>query len=165
MPTDPKVTFQTNYGDIVVELSPEKAPKTVSNFLKYVSEGHYTNTLFHRVIKGFMIQGGGYDPEMIEKKAVHRVENEANNGLKNDRYTVAMARTSDPHSAGAQFFINSSDKNSFLNFTAPTRDGWGYCVFGKVVQGFEVVDKIAATPTGPGDKPKENVVISAATVQ
>ena len=160
-----KVQLQTTQGAIVIELDAEKAPKTVENFLSYVRKGHYDNTVFHRVIKNFMIQGGGFEPGMKQKDTDAPIENEAGNGLKNDRYTVAMARTNAPHSATAQFFINVAD-NSFLNHTAPTASGWGYAVFGKVVSGNDVVDKIKAVKTGRkgfhDDVPKEDVVIEKA---
>ncbi|HMS06894.1 MAG TPA: peptidylprolyl isomerase [Burkholderiaceae bacterium] len=156
-----------NYGDIVLELDDAKAPKSVANFLDYVRKGHYDRTVFHRVIDGFMIQGGGFEPGMTQKPTGAPIENEANNGLKNDNYTVAMARTSAPHSATAQFFINVKN-NDFLNFTAPTAQGWGYAVFGKVVEGKDVVDKIRKVATGSrgghGDVPKEDVVIEKAVV-
>jgi peptidyl-prolyl cis-trans isomerase B (cyclophilin B) len=159
------VTLHTNQGDITLELDAAKAPETVRNFLAYVESGHYANTVFHRVIDGFMIQGGGFEPGMQQKPTQAPIKNEADNGLKNDRYTVAMARTSDPHSASAQFFINVAD-NDFLNHSAPNAQGWGYCVFGKVVKGQEVVDKIAGVKTGKkgfhGDVPLEDVVIQRA---
>ena len=157
--TKTMILMKTTKGDIKLELDAEKAPKTVANFLKYVESGHYTDTIFHRVISNFMIQGGGMTAGMNQKQAPHTVENEANNGLKNVRGSIAMARTSDPHSAGAQFFINVVD-NGFLDFTAPTRQGWGYCVFGKVVEGMNVVDAIRNVPTGPGDVPRETVTIT-----
>src|ERR1035437_7820477 len=138
------VILTTNHGIIKLELDAEKAPKTVENFLSYVRAGHYDGTIFHRVIEGFMVQGGGFEPGMRQKPANTTVENEAKNGLKNDNYTVAMARTSDPHSASAQFFINLKN-NSFLDY--PGQDGWGYCVFGKVVEGMDVVDKIKSVKT------------------
>ena len=154
-----------DHGVITLELDAEKAPKSVENFLRYVKKGHYDNTIFHRVIPGFMIQGGGFAPGMEQKPTDAEIENEANNGLKNNQYTVAMARTNAPHSATAQFFINVAD-NSFLNHTAPTASGWGYAVFGKVVSGSEVVDKIKAVKTGRkgfhDDVPKEDVVIEKA---
>lgn len=143
---NPVVLLETTEGDILIELYPEKAPKTVANFLMYVDEGFYNNTIFHRVIPGFMIQGGGMDARMHEKPNHEPVPNEADNGLKNERGAVAMARTSDPHSASSQFFINLTD-NAFLDFRAPTVDGWGYCVFGKVTEGMDVVDKIAKVKT------------------
>lgn len=159
------IRLQTNYGVISIELDPSKAPKTVENFLSYVRAGHYNNTIFHRVINGFMIQGGGFEPGMQQKPTQAPIENEANNGLKNDAYTIAMARTSDPHSATAQFFINVS-KNDFLNHSAPTPQGWGYCVFGKVVDGKDVVDKIkSVSTTRQGmhqDVPETEVIIEKA---
>ena len=157
----PSVTLKTNMGDIVVELYPEKAPKTVENFLQYAKSGFYNGTIFHRIINGFMIQGGGYDKNMEEKKTRAPVQNEAKNGLKNLPYTIAMARTPNPHSATAQFFINVSN-NRFLDY--PGQDGWGYAVFGKVIKGSEVVDKIKAVETGSGDVPVSAVVIESATV-
>lgn len=154
-----------DHGVITLELDEAKAPKSVANFLAYVKAGHYDNTVFHRVIKNFMIQGGGFEPGMKQKPTQAPVANEADNGLKNDKYTVAMARTSDPHSATAQFFINTVD-NDFLNFSAPTAQGWGYAVFGKVVQGQEVVDAIKAVPTTRkgfhDDVPRDDVVIEKA---
>ncbi|PTR06365.1 peptidyl-prolyl cis-trans isomerase A (cyclophilin A)/peptidyl-prolyl cis-trans isomerase B (cyclophilin B) [Nitrosospira sp. Nsp5] len=160
---NPQVEIKTNFGTIVLELYPDKAPKTVGNFLSYVKDGYYTGTVFHRVIPGFMIQGGGFDKTLRQKPARQPVENEAANGLRNEIGTVAMARTSDPHSASAQFFINVAN-NAFLNHTAPTPQGYGYTVFGKVVKGMEIVNKIADTPTGPAgpfpsDVPKVTVVI------
>ncbi len=153
------------YGVITLELDADKAPKSTANFLAYVGQGHYDQTIFHRVIDGFMIQGGGFDPQMKQKPTGEPIENEANNGLKNDCYTIAMARTQDPHSATAQFFINVSD-NGFLNHTAPSMQGWGYAVFGKVVSGTEVVDQIRGVKTGRSgfhdDVPKEPVVIEKA---
>ncbi len=167
MSTTPRVKLQTSMGDMVIQLDAEKAPKTVDNFLTYVKEGFYDGTIFHRVIGNFMIQGGGFEPSMKQKATHETVENEANNGLKNDRYTLAMARTSDPHSATAQFFINVAD-NDFLNFTAPTPNGWGYAVFGKVVEGTEVVDQIKGVKTGTKgfhqDVPTDDVIIEKATV-
>jgi peptidyl-prolyl cis-trans isomerase B (cyclophilin B) len=154
-----------NHGVLTLELDSAKAPKTVANFLAYVNQGHYNGTVFHRVIEDFMIQGGGFDADMKQKPADATVDNEANNGLKNQKYTVAMARTSDPHSAGAQFFINTKN-NDFLNHTAPSAQGWGYCVFGKVVGGTEIVDKLNDVATGRkgfhDDVPKEAVVIDKA---
>ncbi len=159
------VVLNTNHGKITIELDAEKAPKSVENFLAYVNSGHYDGTIFHRVIDGFMIQGGGFEPGMKQKSVNEPIENEAKNGLKNDAYTVAMARTSDPHSATAQFFINVGD-NDFLNY--PGSDGWGYCVFGKVTQGTEVVDAIRAVKTGRksmfSDVPLEDVIIEKAEV-
>ena len=167
MSTTPRVKLQTNQGDLIIELDAEKAPKTVENFLAYVNDGFFDGTVFHRVINNFMIQGGGFEPGMKQKPTRDPIENEANNGLKNDRYTLAMARTSDPHSATAQFFINVAD-NDFLNFTAPTPNGWGYTVFGKVVEGTEVVDQIKGVKTGNKgfhqDVPVEDVIIEKATV-
>ena len=164
--SNPKVELHiANYGVITLELDPGKAPKTVENFLKYVKKGHYDGTIFHRVIPGFMVQGGGFAPGMKEKPADASIENEAGNGLKNVNYSVAMARTQAPHSASAQFFINASD-NGFLNHSAPTAQGWGYAVFGKVVAGMDVVDKIKAVKTGRkgshDDVPNEDVVIEKA---
>ena len=154
-----------NHGVVTLELDQDKAPKSVANFLAYVNSGHYDNTVFHRVIKNFMIQGGGFEPGMKQKATQAPIANEADNGLKNAVYTVAMARTSDPHSATAQFFINTVD-NDFLDFKAPTAQGWGYAVFGKVVKGQDVVDAIRAVPTGQrgmhGDVPKDDVVIEKA---
>ena len=157
------ILMKTTKGDIKLELDATKAPKTVANFLKYVESGHYSGTIFHRVIGNFMIQGGGLTATMAEKKALNKVENEANNGLKNLRGTIAMARTSDPHSAGAQFFINVVD-NGFLDFKAPTQQGWGYCVFGKVIEGMDVVDAIRNVPTGSGDVPNETITITAVQI-
>ena len=152
-------------GVIKIELDAAKAPNSTANFLAYVNKGHYDRTIFHRVIPGFMIQGGGFEPGMTQKPTDKPIDNEANNGLKNNKYTLAMARTNDPHSATAQFFINVAD-NGFLNHTAPSAQGWGYAVFGKVIAGTEVVDKIAAVKTGQkgfhGDVPKEDVVIEKA---
>lgn len=142
----PEVLLETTSGDILVELYPEKAPKTVENFLRYVDEGFYDNTIFHRVIPGFMIQGGGMDAKMKEKPTHEPIENEATNRLKNERGAIAMARTGDPHSATAQFFINHAD-NDFLDHKVPAGDGWGYAVFGKVIDGMDVVDKIAKVKT------------------
>jgi peptidyl-prolyl cis-trans isomerase B (cyclophilin B) len=154
-----------DHGVITLELDAAKAPKTVANFLNYVNKGHYTGTVFHRVIPGFMVQGGGFATGMKQKPTDGEIENEAGNGLKNDKYTVAMARTSAPHSASAQFFINASD-NGFLNHTAPSASGWGYAVFGKVVSGKDVVDKIEAVKTGNkgghSDVPQTDVVIEKA---
>ncbi len=161
------VKLHTTHGVITLELDAAKAPLTVENFLSYVKSGHFTNTIFHRVIDSFMIQGGGFEPGMKQKPTGAQIKNEADNKLKNDNYTVAMARTSDPHSATAQFFINVSD-NNFLNHTAPTPQGWGYCVFGKVTAGTEVVDKIKGVKTGTRaghqDVPVEDVVIQKAEV-
>jgi peptidyl-prolyl cis-trans isomerase B (cyclophilin B) len=156
-----------NHGVITLELDAEKAPKSAENFLSYVKKGHYDNTVFHRVIPGFMVQGGGFEPGMVQKPTDAQIENEANNGLKNDLYTVAMARTNAPHSATAQFFINIAN-NGFLNHTAPSAQGWGYAVFGKVVSGTDVVDKIEGVKTGRkgfhDDVPLEDVIIEKAVV-
>lgn len=141
-----RVKLDTSLGDIVIDLDVEKAPASVENFLQYVADGHYDNTIFHRVIDGFMIQGGGFEPGMKQKNTRPPIRNEADNGLKNDSYTVALARTSDPHSASAQFFINVAN-NDFLNFRAATTEAYGYCVFGKIVEGREVVDKIKKVTT------------------
>jgi len=163
----PSVLLKTNHGDITLELDAAKAPKSVANFLAYIKSGHYDGTIFHRVIDNFMIQGGGMTAGMKQKSTLDQIENEANNGLKNDRGTIAMARTSDPHSATAQFFINVND-NDFLNHTAPTPQGWGYAVFGKVSNGMDVVDKIKKVKTGNAgyhqDVPTEDVVIEKASV-
>ncbi|WP_446424585.1 peptidylprolyl isomerase [Mailhella sp.] len=162
------VTLQTNKGDIVLELDAEKAPNTVKNFLDYAKSGFYDGTIFHRVIPGFMIQGGGFTEQMKQKATKDPIDNEANNGLKNDTYTIAMARTQAPHSATAQFFINVAN-NAFLNYSAPTMQGWGYAVFGKVVKGQDVVDSIARVRTGSHgfhqDVPVEPVVIKKAIVE
>lgn len=159
------IKLQTNLGTITLKLDAEKAPVTVKNFLQYVQDGHYDNTIFHRVINGFMIQGGGFAPGMKQKDTREQIENEAANGLKNKRGTIAMARTNDPHSATAQFFINVSD-NDFLDFKAPSGSGWGYCVFGEVVEGMDVVDKIKSVKTGNKgfhqDVPVEDVIIEKA---
>ncbi|MCO6426540.1 peptidylprolyl isomerase [Nitrosomonas communis] len=159
------IKLHTNYGVIAIELDQDKAPLTAQNFLNYVNSGHYDNTLFHRVIDGFMIQGGGYEPGMKQKETLAPIKNEAANGLKNDTYTVAMARTADVNSATSQFFINVKD-NNFLNYTAPTSQGFGYCVFGKVAEGQDVVDKIKKVKTGNyaghQDVPLEDVVITKA---
>ena len=161
------IKLHTNFGVIAIELDSEKAPLSAANFLAYAQAGHYDNTIFHRVIPGFMIQGGGFEPGMKQKPCKDPIKNEADNGLKNEAYTLAMARTSDPHSATAQFFINVAD-NGFLNYKAPTGNGWGYCVFGKVVEGSEVVDKIKDVKTGNAgghqDVPKEDVIIERAEV-
>jgi peptidyl-prolyl cis-trans isomerase B (cyclophilin B) len=161
------VKLNTNHGTIVLELNADKAPKTVANFLQYAKDGFYDGTIFHRVINGFMIQGGGMQPGMVEIQTRDPIQNEADNGLANARGTIAMARTPDPHSASAQFFINVAD-NDFLNFRAQTQDGWGYCVFGKVVEGMDVVDKIKGVETGNKgyhqDVPVEDVVIESVEV-
>jgi peptidyl-prolyl cis-trans isomerase B (cyclophilin B) len=159
------VKLHTNFGVIGIELNADKAPVTVANFLEYVKSGAFDNTIFHRVIDGFMIQGGGFEPGMKQKATLEPIKNEADNGLKNEKYTIAMARTSDPHSATAQFFINVGD-NSFLNHTAPTTQGWGYTVFGKVVEGTDVVDQIRKVKTGSRgmhqDVPMDDVIIKRA---
>ena len=161
------VKLHTNHGVITLELDAEKAPVTVANFLAYVEAGHYNNTVFHRVIDGFMIQGGGFEPGMNQKPTGEQIKNEADNGLKNDRGTIAMARTQAPHSATAQFFINIAD-NDFLNYRSPDLQGWGYCVFGKVTDGMDVVDAIRKVKTGSSgfhqDVPKEDVIIERAEV-
>ena len=162
-----QVKLTTSQGAITLKLDAEKAPKTVANFLAYVEAGHYDGTIFHRVIKNFMIQGGGMEPGMTQKKTNAPIENEAANGLKNKRGSVAMARTNDPHSATDQFFINTVD-NDFLDFKAASGQGWGYCVFGEVVEGMDVVDKIRAVATGNKgfhqDVPKEDVIIEKAEI-
>ena len=159
------IRLHTNHGVIALELDTERAPRSAENFLGYVKSGHYDNTVFHRVINGFMIQGGGFEPGMKQKPTGAPIENEARNGLKNARYTIAMARTSDPHSATAQFFINVAD-NDFLDHTAPNAQGWGYCVFGKVVDGTDVVDRIRKVTTGSKgmhqDVPLDDVIIEKA---
>jgi len=161
------VKLHTNHGVITLELDADKAPVTVENFLGYVKAGHYDNTVFHRVIDGFMIQGGGFEPGMKQKPTGEQIKNEADNGLKNDRGTIAMARTQAPHSATAQFFINVAD-NDFLNFRSPDLQGWGYCVFGRVTEGMDVVDSIRKVKTGSSgfhqDVPKEDVVIERAEI-
>lgn len=161
------VKLHTNFGVITLELNAEKAPATVANFLQYVQDGHYNNTIFHRVIPNFMIQGGGFEPGMKQKDCRAPIDNEAANGLKNKRGSVAMARTNDPHSATAQFFINVVD-NDFLDFRSPSGNGWGYCVFGQVTEGLEVLDAIKAVATGSKgfhqDVPKEDVIIERAEV-
>ena len=161
------VKLHTNHGVITLELDADKAPLTVANFLAYVESGHYNNTVFHRVIDGFMIQGGGFEPGMNQKPTGEQIKNEADNGLKNERGTIAMARTQAPHSATAQFFINVAD-NDFLNFRSPDLQGWGYCVFGRVTEGMDVVDSIRKVKTGSSgfhqDVPKEDVVIERAEV-
>ncbi len=161
-----KVRFETNFGSFTVELNEEKAPITCENFLTYVKEGFYDGTVFHRVIKGFMIQGGGLTKDFNEKETHAPIKNEASNGLRNDKFTIAMARTPDPHSATAQFFINTVD-NDYLNFRSETRDGWGYCVFGNVTEGTDTVEKIEKVKTGTmgyymRDVPKETVEIISA---
>ena len=167
MSTAPRVKMSTNQGDFIISLNAEKAPKTVANFLAYVKDGFFDGTIFHRVIDGFMIQGGGFEPGLKQKPTKAPVENEANNGLKNNKYTLAMARTSDPHSATAQFFINVAN-NDFLNHTAPTAQGWGYAVFGEVVEGQDVIDKMKGVPTANSgfhqNVPTNDVVITKAVV-
>ena len=162
------VVLNTNYGPITLELDNEHAPKTVDNFLTYAREGHYDNTIIHRVINGFMIQGGGFAPGMKQKDTHAPIKNEANNGLKNVTGSIAMARTNDPHSASAQFFINVAD-NDFLNFKSETPQGWGYAVFGKVTDGMDIVNKIKGVKTGSSgfhqDVPKEDVVIQSVTIK
>jgi peptidyl-prolyl cis-trans isomerase A (cyclophilin A)/peptidyl-prolyl cis-trans isomerase B (cyclophilin B) len=165
---DPQVELKTSLGTITLELYADKAPKTAESFLQYVKDGHFKGTIFHRVINGFMIQGGGFTTGFVQKKTRPPVQNEANNGLKNDVGTIAMARTSDPQSATAQFFINHKN-NDFLNYTAPTPQGWGYTVFGKVIKGLDVVNKIAALETGPAgpfqsDVPRKPVIIEDAGI-
>lgn len=166
--TAPQVKLHTSLGDVVIQLNPEKAPETVKNFLVYVNDGHYNGTIFHRVIPGFMAQGGGFTEKWDQKPTKAPVKNEADNGLLNKRGTLAMARTSDPQSATAQFFINYAD-NAFLDYKSPTPQGWGYAVFGEVVQGMDVVDKMATVPTGrggpmPTDVPQTPIVIQKASV-
>ena len=161
------IRLHTNHGAITIELDEAKAPETAKNFTAYVESGHYANTVFHRVIDSFMIQGGGFEPGMKQKPTQAPIKNEATNGLKNAKYTLAMARTSDPHSASAQFFINTKD-NDFLDHSSPTPQGWGYCVFGRVVEGMDVVDKIKAVKTGSSgfhqDVPVEDVLIERAEI-
>ena len=161
------VKLHTNHGTITIELDADKAPESVQNFIAYIEAGHYDNTLFHRVIDGFMIQGGGFEPGMKQKQTKAPVKNEADNGLKNERGTIAMARTQDPHSATAQFFINVAD-NDFLNYRASTAQGWGYCVFGRVSEGMDVVDAIKNVQTRSSgfhqDVPAEDVIIERAEV-
>ena len=164
---NPQVELKTSAGPIVIELYADKAPQTVENFLRYVRDGHYNGTVFHRVIDGFMIQGGGFEPGLKQKPTRAPIRNEADNGLRNEPYTIAMARTPDPHSASAQFFINVADNRS-LNHTAPTQQGWGYAVFGRVVKGQDTVDRIKAVRTGTRgpyrDVPADDVVIESASV-
>jgi peptidyl-prolyl cis-trans isomerase B (cyclophilin B) len=161
-----RVQFKTNHGDFIIELNTEKAPISSANFLEYVKSGHYNGTIFHRVIPNFMVQGGGMEPGMRQKETLANIENEAQNGLKNVRGSVAMARTSDPHSASSQFFINVVD-NDFLNHSAPTPQGWGYAVFGMVTEGLDVVDTIRKVPTGSAgfhqDVPKDDVIVLEAS--
>lgn len=167
MSTNPRVKMTTNQGDIIISLDAAKAPKTVANFLAYVNDGFFDGTIFHRVIDGFMIQGGGFEPGLKQKPTKAPIENEANNGLKNNKYTLAMARTQDPHSATAQFFINVAN-NDFLNHTAPTAQGWGYAVFGEVVEGKDVVDKMKGVATGNSgfhqNVPTTDLIITKAAV-
>ncbi len=159
----PTVEIKTNKGSIIVELNQDKAPNTVANFVKYANDGFYTGTVFHRVISGFMIQGGGLDKNLNEKETRAPIKNEADNGLANNIGTIAMARTNDPHSASSQFFINVAN-NAFLNHTEKSDRGWGYTVFGKVVKGMDVVDKIAKIPTDGGDVPTQTIMIESVTV-
>ncbi len=162
-----KVKLSTNHGDIILQLDAEKAPQTVENFVQYVKDGHYDNTVFHRVIKGFMIQGGGFEPGMSQKKTRATIQNEADNGLKNTKYSIAMARTMEPHSASAQFFINASD-NDFLNHSGKNVQGWGYAVFGEVIEGQDIVNAIEGVATGSKsghqDVPKDDVIIEKAEI-
>ncbi|ENH7392984.1 TPA: peptidylprolyl isomerase [Vibrio vulnificus] len=162
------ITLHTNFGDIKIELNAEKAPETSANFLQYCREGFYDNTIFHRVIDGFMIQGGGMESGLREKSTREPIKNEANNGLSNKVGSIAMARTMDPHSASSQFFINVNN-NTFLDFRSESRDGWGYCVFGEIVEGMDVVNKIKGVSTGSygmhQDVPLEDVVITGATIE
>ena len=161
------ITFKTNFGDIKIKLFKEEAPKTCASFEEYVTSGHFTNTIFHRVIPNFVIQGGGYEPGMQLKKTNAPVENEANNGLKNTKGTLSMARTADPHSATSQFFVNLVD-NAFLDFQSETPSGWGYCVFGEVVDGMDIVEKIAGSETtnkmGHQDVPAEDIIVESAVI-
>ncbi|THB70678.1 MAG: peptidylprolyl isomerase [Desulfovibrio sp.] len=163
--SNPHVLLETSEGDILLELYPDKAPVTVENFLQYVDDGHYNETIFHRVIRNFMIQGGGFDPDMNQKSTRDTIINEADNGLKNDKGTIAMARTFEPHSASSQFFINAQD-NPGLNFRSKDEEGWGYCVFGKVIEGEDIVKKInwkvTTNRAGHADVPKENIEIVTA---
>ena len=161
---DPQVEMKTSMGTVVIELYPDKAPLTVDNFLKYVNDRHYDGTVFHRVIPGFMIQGGGFDPDFSEKPARKPVRNEAANGLRNETGTIAMARTPNPHSATAQFFINVANNES-LNFRFPTQEGYGYCVFGKVVKGMDVVSRIVKVQTGPGPESHQNVPVKPVLIE
>jgi len=161
---DPQVELKTSAGTIVLELYPDKAPKTVENFLQYAKDGFYDGTMFHRVIAGFMIQGGGFTPDFKQKQTRAPVRNEAETGLKNTTGTIAMARTSDPHSATAQFFINVAD-NAMLDFKFPTEQGYGYCAFGKVVKGMDVVERIAKVATGPGPAPHQDVPVKPVVIE
>ena len=168
MTTNTKIIIKTTSGDIKIELYDDKAPITSENFKKYIESGYFTDTIFHRVIKGFMIQGGGFTAEMSEKDSMPPIQNEANNGVSNARGTIAMARTPDPHSASSQFFINLKD-NNFLDFTAETSQGWGYCAFGKVFEGMDILDKIALVDTGSygahQDVPKEPIAINEIIIE
>jgi peptidyl-prolyl cis-trans isomerase B (cyclophilin B) len=168
MTTNTKIIIKTTSGDIKIELYDDKAPITSENFKKYIESGYFTDTIFHRVIKGFMIQGGGFTAEMSEKDSMPPIQNEANNGVSNARGTIAMARTPDPHSASSQFFINLKD-NNFLDFTAETSQGWGYCAFGKVFEGMDILDKIALVDTGSygahQDVPKEPITINEIIIE
>jgi len=168
MTTNTKISIKTSQGDIKLELFDDKAPITSGNFKEYIKSGHFSNSIFHRVIKDFMIQGGGFTPEMKEKESLPPIKNEANNKLSNERGTIAMARTNDPHSASSQFFINLKD-NTFLDFKSETMQGWGYCVFGKVIEGIEVIDKIAIVETGSygphQDVPKDPVIIEEIIIE
>ena len=168
MTTNTKIIIKTTSGDIKIELYDDKAPITSENFKKYIESGYFTNTIFHRVIKDFMIQGGGFTAEMSEKDSMPPIKNEANNGISNERGTIAMARTPDPHSASSQFFINLKD-NNFLDFTAETSQGWGYCAFGKVFEGMDILDKIALVDTGSygahQDVPKEPITINEIIIE
>ena len=158
-----QVKFQTSMGDFTVEVYPDKAPKTVENFLQYVKDKHYNGTIFHRVISGFMVQGGGFTPDMNQKPTREPIALESQNGLKNERGTIAMARTGVPNSATAQFFVNVVD-NAFLNYSSPTPQGYGYAVFGKVIAGMDTIDKIRAVPTGRQDVPNSTILINSATL-
>ena len=168
MTTNTKIIIKTTSGDIKIELYDDKAPITSENFKKYIESGYFTDTIFHRVIKDFMIQGGGFTAEMSEKDSMPPIKNEANNGISNERGTIAMARTPDPHSASSQFFINLKD-NNFLDFTAETSQGWGYCAFGKVFEGMDIIDKIALVNTGSygahQDVPKEPITINEIIIE
>ena len=168
MTTNTKIIIKTTSGDIKIELYDDKAPMTSENFKKYIESGYFTDTIFHRVIKNFMIQGGGFTAEMSEKDSMPPIKNEANNGISNERGTIAMARTPDPHSASSQFFINLKD-NNFLDFTAETSQGWGYCAFGKVFEGMDILDKIALVDTGSygahQDVPKEPITINEIIIE
>jgi len=168
MTTNTKIIIKTTSGDIKIELYDDKAPITSENFKKYIESGYFTDTIFHRVIKDFMIQGGGFTAEMSEKDSMPPIKNEANNGISNERGTIAMARTPDPHSASSQFFINLKD-NNFLDFTAETSQGWGYCAFGKVFEGMDILDKIALVNTGSygahQDVPKEPITINEIIIE